>query len=392
MFSKKVLRIAPQLQISRVSSVARGISITSALAMCLLIGTGCQEASKSGTEANQEQSTNAPAQSGQTLVAAFPEQVVIPTYERLVTQSEKMVTAVDAFVANPSDSALKAAQEAWTEARVPWEQSEAFAFGPATSLGYDGDLDDWPVNETDVTAVIKDTKPINLEFVSSLQTTQKGFHTLELLLFGAENNKKAADFSPREREYLKTLAAAFDQTAKALKQSWTEGVQGKPAYKTVLATAGEKDNTAYPTKKAAVEEVVQGIIGCLDEVGNEKIGVPLKAKTTDDLESRFSHTSLADFKNNVQSAQIAYLGGTATEGPQQNSLSAWVAKNNPELDTQVQKELEAALTALEAVPDPVEKNMTDAAALAKLKTAQEAVLTSFATFEGKVLPLVKEKA
>ncbi|NJN38527.1 MAG: hypothetical protein HC790_07040 [Acaryochloridaceae cyanobacterium CSU_3_4] len=175
MFSKKVLRIEPQLQISRVSSVTRGISITSALAMCLLIGTGCQEASKSGTEANQEQSTNAPAQSGQTLVAAFPEQVVIPTYERLVTQSEKMVTAVDAFVANPSDSALKAAQEAWTEARVPWEQSEAFAFGPATSLGYDGDLDDWPVNETDVTAVIKDTKPINLEFVSSLQTTQKDF-------------------------------------------------------------------------------------------------------------------------------------------------------------------------------------------------------------------------
>lgn len=392
MFSSKILQIAPQLQIRRGNSVAKGTAIASLVAISLLLGTGCQEAPKPGANANQGGPSNSTPQSDQNLVAAFPEQVVIPTYERLVTQSGKLVTAVDAFVANPSDDTLKAAQQTWTETRIPWEQSEAFAFGPADSLGYDGDLDDWPVNETDVAAVIKDAKPINSDLISSLQTTQKGFHTIELLLFGTDNNKTAADFTPRELEYVKTLASVFDQTAQELKQSWTAGVQGKPAYKTVFATAGESDNSAYPTRQAAVEEVVQGIIGCLDEVGNEKIGVPLKAKNTDDLESRFSHTSLADFKNNIQSVQIAYLGGEPDAGAQENSLSAWVAQNNPDLDAQVQKELQVALTALANVPDPVETKMTDDAALTQLKTAQEAVLASFATFEGQVLPLVKEKA
>lgn len=393
MFSNKILRIAPQLPIRQGRSVARGAAIASLVTVSLLFGVGCQNSSNPGANADQGGVSDSPtAGSDVNLVSAFPEQVVIPTYERLVTQSGQLATAVDAFAANPSDATLKAAQEAWVETRVPWEQSEAFAFGPADSLGYDGDLDDWPVNETDVTAVVKDAKPINAELVSSLQTTQKGFHTMELLLFGNNNDKKAAEFSPRELDYVKTLATTFDETAQELKQSWTAGVQGKPAYKTVFATAGESDNSAYPTQKAAVEEVVQGIMGCLDEVGNEKIGGPLKAKNTDDLESRFSHTSLADFKNNVQSTQIAYLGGESDAGAQDNSLSAWVANNDPDLDAQVQKELQAAITALDAVPDPVENNITDEAALAQLKTAQEAVLTSFSTFEGKVLPLVQEKA
>ncbi|MEO0374552.1 MAG: imelysin family protein [Cyanobacteria bacterium P01_A01_bin.17] len=360
------------------------LSLMGAALAVLFWGTGCETTTTTPESGSSSSSAGGNIQ----LVSDFPEQVVIPTYNLLVEKSNTLKTKVDAFTTDANVETLKAAQVAWTEAREPWEQSEAFAFGPAESLGYDGDLDDWPVNETDLKGVLQGAAPISAETVEGLQTTQKGFHTLELLLFGSDNNKTAADFSDREKQLVQQLATAFDETANDLATSWSEGIDGNPAYKTVLATAGSEDNSAYPTFQAALEEIVGGIIGCLDEVGNEKIGEPLKAKTTDDLESRFSHTSATDFKNNIIGAQNAYLGKSKA-GTSGASLSAWLAEKDADLDAQVQQELQAAIDAVAAIPAPIEPKISDEAALAQMKSAQDAVLTAFSTFEEKVLPLVE---
>jgi putative iron-regulated protein len=378
------------------------LSLFAAILLGLVtFGSGC--ASNTPTQTEQSTNTEAPAESPaatnteaesgdikQVVVSDFANQVVIPTYERLVTKTNTLSKAVDAFVAKPSDDTLKAAQEAWRSSRTPWEQSEAFAFGPAESLGYDGDLDDWPVNETDVKAVIQSKAELTDASIKQLQTTQKGFHTIEYLLFGSDNNRKAADLSPRELQLLQLLTQAFDRTAQDLTKSWKEGVNGNPAYSQVFASAGESNNSSYPTVNAALEEIVQGAIGCLDEVANEKIGEPLKEKTTKNLESRFSHHSLEDFKSNIRSVENAYLGRAAeSDSSKAKSLSNLVAQSDAKLDEQVKSELQAALEALNAVPDPVEPKISDADTLAKLETAQKAISTVHATMEQKVLPLVQ---
>jgi uncharacterized iron-regulated protein len=139
-----------------------------------------------------------------------------------------------------------------------------------------------------------------------------------------------------------------------------------------------------------VEEIVQGIMGCLDEVGNEKIGKPMEAKTTDDLESRYSFTTATDLKNNLMSAQNAYLGAVPDAGTQGSSLSAWVAQKDAQLDTQIKQELQTAIAAISAIPTPVEPKITDGEALAKLKSAQDAILTVHKTFDQNILPLVQK--
>ncbi len=350
----------------------------------LLFGSACSnQTSISSSENDTAQQTEKSI-----VVASFASDVVVPTYEKLVVKANNLSTAVDAFVSNPNNDTLKAAQEAWIAARFPWERSEAFAFGPADSLGYDGDLDDWPVNETDVVAVLKSSDKFSPEYIKGLQTTQKGFHTIELLLFGNDNNKQAGNFSPRELELVKSLARAFQDTADELLISWVDGVAGNPPYQEVFASAGDSSNPAYPTVGAAMEEIVQGMIGCLDEVANEKIGEPLETKSTEGLESRFSNSSLNDFKHNIHSVRNAYLGsldGSAAA----TSLSSWVAKQNPELDQQLKSELNAAIASLEAIPTPIEQKITDTQALAKMADAQDKILTVFTTVEGKVLPLVQ---
>lgn len=328
--------------------------------------------------------------SSETLVLSdFTNNVVIPTYQQLVTKSNKLQQATTAFVQTPNDNNLKAVQSAWKATRTPWEQSEAFAFGPAESSGYDGNLDDWPVNHTDLTALIKSKEQLNPDYVKTrLQTTQKGFHAIEYLLFGENNDRQASQLSERELELLQLLTTDFHNTAKELQQSWVAGVDGKPAFREVFTTAGNKTNTTYPTTKAAVAEIVNGIIGCVEEVGEEKIGKPIASKQNLDFESRFSHASLTDFKNNLTSARNAYLG--EFNGTKGKSVSDLVAEADPAVDKEIKTQLNTALEALEAVPTPVETKLNDPAALEKLKTAQGKILTTYRTIQSKALPLFEE--
>jgi putative iron-regulated protein len=323
------------------------------------------------------------------VVRSFSDSVVIPTYQQLVEEADKLVSIVATFASQPSEENLQAARESWLTTRNPWEQSEAFAFGPASSLGYDGDLDDWPVNETDVTAVLKSNNSLTKDYVATLQTTQKGFHTIELLLFGTNNDKTADDFTPRELELLQVLTLAFQQSANDLTASWVKGVEGNPPYREVLASAGDPSNPAYPTVDAAVEEILQGIIGCLDEVANEKIGEPLETGDPLGFESRFSHNSLSDFKNNLSSVENAYLGTISDSEATGESLSDLIAAKNPELDVQVKAEMQQAIELLNEIPGPIETNITDTETVTKTTEAKNAIATLFETMQDRVLPVIK---
>ncbi len=357
---------------------------TGAIASLLLLSNSCNNTASTHQTSQAVSSDTTPL-----VVSHFADQVVIPTYQQLVQEAGELSKAVNGFVENPTPETLKTAQNAWVKTRTPWEQSEAFAFGPAESLGYDGDLDDWPVNETDVVAVINSQDEINIESVKKLQTTQKGFHTIEYLLFGLDSQKTAQDFSERELKLLQNLTIAFNESAHNLTKSWAKGVNGNPAYREVLATAGTNNNSAYPTQQAAVEEIIQGMLGCLDEVANEKIGKPLETKDDLTFESRFSHNSLNDFKDNLKSVENAYLGQIAGTGTQSNSISALVAQKNPELDQKIKQELKAALEAVNAVPNPIETTIKNPETTAKLTSAKAAILTAFTTIETQLLPLFK---
>lgn len=323
------------------------------------------------------------------ILVDFVDQVITPTYEELATRSADLSTAIDAFVADPNESTLQTAREAWLAARSPWEQSEAFAFGPADSLGYDADLDDWPVNEVDVVAVLESQDNLSEDYVETLQTTQKGFHSIEFLLFGLDNDKPLSDFTPRELQYLQIITTAFEGTANELLSSWTEGVNGNPPYRDEFVNAGDSSN-AYPTLSAAAEEMVQGIIALLDELANAKMDEPLQAQNPFLLESRFSQSSLRDFEFNLQSVQNAYLGQVPATQTGGKGLNEFVASVSPELDQQIQQSLETAFAALAEIPEPIEQTLCDAEAAPSVTAARDSVLMLLALFEQQVLPLVQE--
>ncbi|WP_104544997.1 imelysin family protein [Chroococcidiopsis sp. TS-821] len=354
----------------------------------ILLGTSaCNQ--QTATTANTTSPATSNAHSDRQVVSDFADRVVIPTYQVFAQKAAQLATAIETFVQNPNEETLAAAQNAWRDARSPWEQSESFTFGPADSLGYDAAIDSWPVNETDLTAVLQSNDPLTVETIQKRQDTEKGFHAIEFLLFGTDNNKQVSDFNQRELEYLQALGKDFSRVANELVASWTKGVAGQPAYREVLASAGASNNSSYPTLSSGAAEIVQGMIDSLDEVANEKIGEPLAQQDTKLLESRFSFHTLEDLKSNVKGAENVYLGRFPAMNTNGKGISTAVAQVNPDLDARIKSQFQRSMTALESIPAPLETAIANPQAVPQIQTAQTTIDSLQQTLRQEVLPLVQ---
>ncbi|MCG9890784.1 MAG: peptidase M75 [Thermosynechococcaceae cyanobacterium MS004] len=316
------------------------------------------------------------------------DKVMIPNYGQFAERAADLSRAIAVFSKTPDESRLKAAQVAWVNARGAWEQTECFAFGPASSLGYDGALDTWPVNEVDVKALLNSKTTLTADTIDQLKDTEKGFHVIEYFLFGAEQPRQAAELQPKELTYLKLMGENFAGVAQKLAQSWSQGIEGKPAYREVLTTAGLEGNAVYPTLVAGFEELVQGMVDSLDEVANEKLGETLEKKDPRLAESRFSLNTLSDIKSNLRGVENLYLGKFAEENLNGLGLSAYVAQVSPKLDKTVKEQIEQAETALDQIPAPLESAILDPKAAASIQVAQSALNKVRETLEGDVKPLM----
>jgi uncharacterized iron-regulated protein len=319
------------------------------------------------------------------VVIAYADSVVVPTYVLLSQRAAALEIAVSTLSTTPNDINLTAAKAAWVATRVPWEQSEAHLFGPVSANGYDPAMDSWPVNRTDLDAVLASGNALTQAYVSALPEEQKGFHTLEYLLWGDNSDKTAAALTPRELEYMKALASELTSVTSALASSWTTGVNGAPAYRTVFTNAG-MGSTAYPSLGSAAQEILVGMSGICDEVANGKIADPYDARDPQKVESQFSFNSLLDFADNLRGVLNAYTGDAAAAGTMGRGLSDYIAGIDPALDTRFRAEIADAIAAIGAIPPPFRTAITTPAAYPMIEAAQAAIRKVQATIDD---PLTK---
>ena len=266
--------------------------------------------------------------------------------------------AVHSFVGTSAGSQaaavelLPAVQTAWRNARVPWEQSEAFLFGPVDSDGHDPALDSWPLNVTDLENIIASSADIaTLELAEDVQ----GFHALEYLLFQDKNGSTdpaaiVAGFNAdsRRRTYARTVVGVFARHTQELRNSW-DPEAGNFVYELAMAGRG---SATYTDQKSAVQELVNGMIGIADEVGNTKLAVPLTDQSTAEEESRFSNNSRRDFIDNLRSINNVYEGRFDQTDGTSMGVTDFVANQDPALDARVRMAIRDAMAAVIAIPEP----------------------------------------
>lgn len=124
------------------------------------------------------------------VVVNYVDKIVMPTYTELKQNNKALADAVKAFASSPSNALFEKACEAWLIARMPWETSEAFLFGPVDELGLDPNMDSWPLDQDAIVNILNSGNYNNLNWSDNdnddaIEAAQsvRGFHTLEFLLF-----------------------------------------------------------------------------------------------------------------------------------------------------------------------------------------------------------------
>ena len=320
---------------------------------------------------------------------------IFDTYDALHTRAADLQSAVlNAVMAGDRASMiarLATVQTAWREARVPWEQSEAFLFGPVDTDEHDPALDSWPLNTTDLENIIASNTDIA---GLTLEDDTRGFHALEYLLFQDQAGRtdptaivasllNSDGTWSRRSAYAQEVLTAFVGNTGALRNAW-DPEDGN--FVRQLAMAG-RGSTNYTSQKAAVQELVNGMIGIADEVANTKLAVPLNDRSTAEEESRFSNNSRRDFIDNLRSINNIYEGRFDQTDGTSMGVTDFVANQNPELDVRVRAALREAIAAVIAIPEPFGQSIMNDAGRARVQAAVDAGQTLHAALQD-ILPLV----
>ncbi|MCL1058497.1 iron-regulated protein A precursor [Shewanella gelidimarina] len=335
------------------------------------------------------------------MVTNLTDDVIVAGYTDLAARGATLFASTQTLVASPSQVNLVAVQEAWKAARQPWEQGESHIFGPVDSLGIDPHLDSWPLNTTDLTSVLSTTTGFDAETIKGWNDDVQGFHTMEYLLFGdgvTTNTKMIADLTANERDYLMGLAAVFRDYTEKLDDAWLishDASTGK-AYGELLKTPGTQDNTFYSSNVGVVQELIQGMIGIVDEVGNGKIADPFGADAssadTSKVESQYSWNSLTDFSNNIIGVRNVYQGELAGAADKQGIVD-FVAAADKDMAARVGTEISNAILTIQAIEGanemPFRQAISDVEGRKRIQTAVDALSKLQTSLESDVLPLLK---
>lgn len=314
----------------------------------------------------------------------YVQHTVLPVYSSMADAAIELRdlchTMQDNHAAGKLTSAdVKAAGEAWKEARKNWELSEAFLFGPAANHNIDPHIDSWPLDKAameNLLVQIKNGNSWSLENNGGYGLI--GFHAVEYMLFELSDDENTSlvhstDYTPEELEYLVAVAEDLCQQCVCLEACWAGTDEVSKEKQEILEDAdidyGEnygwemmnagQAGSRFKTYQEAAEEIIQGCIDIADEVGNTKIGRPHIGSSLEDknyIESPYSLNSIEDFADNIRSVQNAYLGTRSGDA----SVSDYVKSQNKAADQAVRDAIDNAIKAIEVIPEPFAKNAAGA--------------------------------
>lgn len=331
-------------------------------------------------------------------VVAHYADIAAAKYGDSLTTAKALEAAVDALIAAPSEETLKAAKDAWLAARVPYQQTEVYRFGNAIVDDWEGKVNAWPldeglidyvavdtaVNEENAHATLNviatpkftlsgseiDAAAITPELISGTlheadgieANVASGYHAIEFLLWGQDLNgtgpgagaRPYTDFvtgegctggnCDRRAAYLKAATDLLVSDLEFMAAQWAEGGAGRVAV------------TADPNVGLLAMLTGMGSLSYGEQAG-ERMKLGLMLNDPEEEHDCFSdNTHNSHFYDGLgirdtYFGQYTTVDGTEMTGP---SLSELVAAKDAAVDSQLKTELDATISALQAIKSAAE--------------------------------------
>jgi len=314
-------------------------------------------------------------------------------YADSLATAKTLQTAVDKFIAAPTEDNLKAAREAWIAARDPYQQTEVYRFGNAIVDDWEGKVNAWPLDEGLIDYVdvsygneseendfyaanivanpsLKvggesiDASSINPELLESLHEAGEveanvttGYHAIEFMLWGQDlngtdagaGNRPASDFDAanctngnceRRAQYLKAATDLLISDLEFMAAAWAPGGDARKE----LDAKGE--NGGLATILTGMGSLSYG------ELAGERMKLGLMLHDPEEEHDCFADNTHMSHYNDVVGIRNVYFGeyksplGNDVKGA---SLAEMVAAKDPALAEEMQAKLDATLAAFEVM-------------------------------------------
>lgn len=288
------------------------------------------------------------------MLAALADNVCAPLARAVADSQRALSLAAAAFADAPAAATLTAARTAWRDARRPLKRASAFAAGPMETLRVRSAIDWFPSDDAAVERALAGSEPITAASVDTLGANQRGMPAMEYLLFAADEPATLAAFTAgptaaRRRDLLRAAGAYAATRAGELAAAWDRAMGD---YAGQLARAG-RGSAVFPTTRAAVDLVVNQLIGAVDSAAAMRLGAPLGASDggapqPDAVESPFSDASLTDLRALLEGVDALYTG--ALDAHAGLGVRDLVRSRSPAVDAVVRTRTDAALAAVAAIP------------------------------------------
>jgi len=328
-------------------------------------------------------------------------------YEDALALARVLQKAIAGLISKPSPDTLQAARQAWLDARVPYQQTEAFRFGNAIVDDWEGRVNAWPLDEgmiDYVDASYGTESELNAYYVVNVIAHPKlsvggksvdasritpellrdvlheadgneanvatGYHAIEFLLWGQDLN--GTDPAPadrtgsvRERHAGNRPYTDYDtkrctggncaRRAEYLKVATDLLVEDLEEMVGHWQPGGEARQTAEANAKDGLAAMLTGL-GSLSygELAGERMKLGLMLNDPEEEHDCFSdNTHNSHYYNQVGMMNV-YLGryqrvnGTMVQAA---SLSDLVKARDAKIDQEMRAKLEATLAAMQALRD-----------------------------------------
>lgn len=259
--------------------------------------------------------------------------IVYASYSDSLASAQAMDTAIDAFVAAPSEAGLTAARQAWLASREPYLQTEVYRFydGPIDNAenGPEGLLNAWPLDENYIDYVVggddegmvnnpqmtidKDTILGANEGIDE-KSISTGYHAIEFLLWGQDldangpGNRPYTDYvtdgtgtaanQERRGQYLATVSDLLLENLQSLVDAWDPADGGN--YRADFVAADPEESLG---------KILSGMIILSGfETGGERLQAALDAQDQEEEHSCFSDNTHRDMVQDVRGVRNVWTG------------------------------------------------------------------------------------
>jgi putative iron-regulated protein len=320
-------------------------------------------------------------------IATHSASLVRTSYFDSLQEARKLDTAIDEFLADPSEEGLRAAREAWLAAREPYLQTEVYRFydGPIDHPedGPEGMLNAWPLSESYIDYVEEDPEAgiindldqeISAETLLALNeqggetNIATGFHAIEFLLWGQDTDPDGPGDRPytdyvtdedeatrpnaeRRAEYLKVVSELLVEHLSSLVDAWDAGEDN---YRQSFVEDANLSKSMANILTGMV--VLSGF-----ETGGERLQTALESGSQEDEHSCFSDNTHRDMIGDVQGLYNVWHGTYESSSLEDTlsgpSIADLVAEAEPELAEEVSRRLDQSRETANALHAPFDREI-----------------------------------